>query len=174
MASNVYHSCVTCHVHHYTNVTCAKLGISPAASLHGHDPFAACFYALSLSTQSHKVIKSHTAWLCTVHTCTQRLPATIAQLVDASPSATEDGALLLGSHSSSVFVVDGKSGALLRVLSSHGQQLLHQHHTGTLHTPLWLCEDFAKQHLMQQSSSNICLVAVLQRSCTFSWSSTPC
>lgn len=61
----------------------------------------------------------------------QRLPATIAQLVEASPSATDDGALLLGSHSSSVFVVDGKSGALLRVLSPHGQQALRQHLAGT-------------------------------------------
>lgn len=52
----------------------------------------------------------------------QRLPANIAQLVEASPSATEDGALLLGSHSSSVYVVDGKTGTLLRVLSPHGQQ----------------------------------------------------
>lgn len=54
----------------------------------------------------------------------QRLPANIAQLVEASPSATEDGALLLGSHSSSVYVVDGKTGTLLRVLSPHGQQAL--------------------------------------------------
>ena len=65
---------------------------------------------------------------------TQRLPATIEQLVEASPSATEDGALLLGSHSSSIFVVDGKSGTLLRVLSPDGQQALHQHHAGMLHT----------------------------------------
>lgn len=54
----------------------------------------------------------------------QRLPANIAQLVEASPSATEDGALLLGSHSSSVYVVDGKTGTLLRVLSPLGQQAL--------------------------------------------------
>ena len=38
------------------------------------------------------------------------------QLVGASPSATEDGALLLGSQQSTVYVVDGTTGALLSVL----------------------------------------------------------
>ena len=87
-----------------------------------------------MSTQNHTVKqKPHSMVLEKCTHIVQRLPATIAQLVEASPSATEDGALLLGSHSSSVFVVDGKSGALLRVLSPHGQQALHQHHAGILH-----------------------------------------
>ena len=81
----------------------------------------------------------------------QKLPATVPQLVEASPSATEDGALLLGSHRSSVYVVDGKSGVLLRVLPPHGQQALDQLHAGTLQTAPKLCEYFticaAKHHL---------------------------
>ena len=85
-----------------------------------------------MSTQSRtKSTKSHKAnfeqWIHIM----QRLPATIPHLVKASPSATDDGALLLGSHSSSVFVVDGKSGALLRVLSPGSQQALDRHHAGT-------------------------------------------
>ena len=65
----------------------------------------------------------------------QRLPATVPQLVEASPSATEDGALLVGSHSSSVYVVNGKTGTLLRILPPFGQQMLDQHHSGALPTP---------------------------------------
>ena len=61
----------------------------------------------------------------------QRLPATVPQLVEASPSATEDGALLLGSHRSSVFVVDAKKGTLLRVLAPHGEGMPDLHHPGT-------------------------------------------
>ena len=60
----------------------------------------------------------------------QRLPATVPQLVTASPSATEDGALLLGRHRSSVYVVDAKSGALLRVLPPYTEQALEQLYPG--------------------------------------------
>lgn len=62
----------------------------------------------------------------------QRLPATVPQLVTASPSATEDGALLLGSHRSSVYVVDAKSGALLRSLPLHTEQAYEEDHAGIL------------------------------------------
>lgn len=62
----------------------------------------------------------------------QRLPATVPQLVTASPSATEDGALLLGSHRSSVYVVDARSGTLLRVLRPYTEQAHEEHHAGIL------------------------------------------
>lgn len=64
----------------------------------------------------------------------QRLPATVPQLVAASPSATEDGALLLGSHRSSVYVVDAKSGVLLRVLPPFTEQASEPHHAGIVQT----------------------------------------
>ena len=54
----------------------------------------------------------------------------MAQLVEASPSATEDGALLLGSHKSSVYVVDGATGTLLRVLPPYEEGMLQSHHAG--------------------------------------------
>lgn len=61
----------------------------------------------------------------------QRIPATVPQLVEASPSATEDGALLMGSHRSSVYVVDARTGALLRVLPPYAEGALgNQHSTG--------------------------------------------
>ena len=63
----------------------------------------------------------------------QRLPATVPQLVAAGPSVTEDGAVLTGTHHSSVYVVDGKTGALLRVLPAHGEQMLDYHSAGAVH-----------------------------------------
>ena len=64
----------------------------------------------------------------------QRLPATVPQLVEASPSVAEDGAVLTGTHQSSVYVIDSKTGHLLRVLPSHGKQMLAQHPPGAMQT----------------------------------------
>ena len=41
----------------------------------------------------------------------------VPQLVTASPSATKDGGLVLGSRHSSVYVVDARTGTLLSILS---------------------------------------------------------
>ncbi|DBA76306.1 TPA: bifunctional endoribonuclease/protein kinase ire1 [Trebouxia sp. C0004] len=54
----------------------------------------------------------------------ERLPATIPQLVEASPSATQDGALLLGSLRSSVYVVEATTGTLTSVLLPDGDGTL--------------------------------------------------
>ena len=62
----------------------------------------------------------------------QKLPATVAQLVEASPSATEDGALLLGTHRSSVYVVDAATGMLLRVLPPYEEGMQQSHLAGKM------------------------------------------
>jgi hypothetical protein len=51
----------------------------------------------------------------------QRLPLSVAKLVDQSPLSTPDGSLLLGSQHTSVFLLDGRTGQLLRQgLLKHG------------------------------------------------------
>ena len=64
----------------------------------------------------------------------QRLPASVPELVEASPSVAEDGAVLTGTHQSSVYVVDGKTGNLLRVLPSPRKQMLDQYSPGGMQT----------------------------------------
>ena len=49
-----------------------------------------------------------------------RLPITARQLVDASPSATRDGAVVIGKRTSVVFALDAKSGTLLRTFGADG------------------------------------------------------
>ena len=49
-----------------------------------------------------------------------RLPVTAAQLVEASPSMTRDGALVVGGRSSLVFALDAKTGALLKTVDADG------------------------------------------------------
>lgn len=51
--------------------------------------------------------------------CSQRLPITLPDLVDASPSLTDDGSLIVGQRMSSVFVLDAVSGQPLRVLTGN-------------------------------------------------------
>lgn len=49
-----------------------------------------------------------------------RLPVTARQLVDASPSMTRDGALVLGTRTSVVFALDADNGTLLRTFTAEG------------------------------------------------------
>ena len=49
-----------------------------------------------------------------------RLPVTARQLVDASPSMTRDGALVLGTRTSVVFALDAERGVLLRTFTAEG------------------------------------------------------
>ena len=49
-----------------------------------------------------------------------RLPVTARQLVEASPSMTRDGALVLGSRTSVVFALDPTTGTLLRTFTVDG------------------------------------------------------
>lgn len=44
----------------------------------------------------------------------QRLPVGVADLVNQSPVATLDGSMLVGSQHTSVFLLDGSTGQLLR------------------------------------------------------------
>jgi hypothetical protein len=46
--------------------------------------------------------------------CLQRLPAGVPDLVNRSPVAALDGSMLLGSQHTSVFLVDVRTGQLLR------------------------------------------------------------
>ena len=63
----------------------------------------------------------------------QRLPLSVPQLVSASPSATEDGGLVLGSRHSSVYVVDARTGTLLNILPADAATLVSGSHSGTVH-----------------------------------------
>lgn len=63
----------------------------------------------------------------------QRLPLSVPQLVSASPSATEDGGLVLGSHHSSVYVVDARTGTLLSVFPPDAATLASGSYSGTVH-----------------------------------------
>lgn len=51
-----------------------------------------------------------------IHFLLQRLPTSVPKLVSASPSSTADGTIMLGSHHSSIYVVDSQDGALLSIL----------------------------------------------------------
>ena len=57
-----------------------------------------------------------------------RLPVTAAQLVEASPSMTRDGALVVGGRSSLVFALDAKTGALLKTVDADGVTTHAQQH----------------------------------------------
>eukprot|EP00897_Mesotaenium_endlicherianum_P004834 jgi/Mesen1/4379/ME000222S03509 len=50
----------------------------------------------------------------------RKLPATARELVQASPSVTRDGAVVLGARRSTVFLLDADTGALLRRFDSEG------------------------------------------------------
>lgn len=50
----------------------------------------------------------------------RRLPVTTRELVDASPSATRDGALVVGKRSSTIYALDAHTGALVRTISVDG------------------------------------------------------
>lgn len=44
----------------------------------------------------------------------QKLPVTVSELVNQSPAPTLDGSLMMGSQHTTVFLIDGASGRLLR------------------------------------------------------------
>lgn len=44
----------------------------------------------------------------------QRLPVSVSELVNQSPVSTMDGNMLMGSQHTSVFVLDGRTGQLIR------------------------------------------------------------
>ena len=47
----------------------------------------------------------------------QRLPITMKELVEASPSLTDDGSIIVGNRKSSVYMLDVTSGRLVQMLS---------------------------------------------------------
>lgn len=47
----------------------------------------------------------------------QRLPITLPELVDTSPSLTDDGSVILGKRVTRVYVLDRQTGSLLQVMS---------------------------------------------------------
>ena len=47
----------------------------------------------------------------------QRLPITLPELVEASPSLTDDGSIIVGNRKSSVFMLDVVTGRLVQALS---------------------------------------------------------
>lgn len=55
----------------------------------------------------------------------------VPQLVSASPSATQDGGLVLGSHHSSICIVDARTGTLLSVLPPDAAGLASGNQSGT-------------------------------------------
>ncbi|KAK9823205.1 hypothetical protein WJX72_001091 [[Myrmecia] bisecta] len=53
----------------------------------------------------------------------ERLPLSVPELVDGSPSMSRDGALVLGSRTSSVYILDSSTGKLVRALLEFGGTL---------------------------------------------------
>jgi hypothetical protein len=64
------------------------------------------------------------------HTLSQRLPISLPELVDAAPSLTADGSLILGSRDSKVFALDRRSGRSVSTLSNLPESL--EDHSGSL------------------------------------------
>eukprot|EP00951_Prasinocladus_malaysianus_P039321 scaffold439663_cov31-Prasinocladus_malaysianus.AAC.1 len=54
----------------------------------------------------------------------QKLPVGVPELVEMSPSVAADDALLLGSKQTTVFVLDRRTGRLLKTFSSWDSSLL--------------------------------------------------
>lgn len=61
---------------------------------------------------------------------TQRLPISLPELVEAAPSLTADGSIILGRRESKVFVVDRRTGRRLSTISNAADAL--EDHTSTL------------------------------------------
>ena len=55
----------------------------------------------------------------------QRLPITVAAFVEGTPSVTADGALVLGSRHTHAFLVDIKTGKLIKSYVEYGGPLGH-------------------------------------------------
>jgi serine/threonine-protein kinase/endoribonuclease IRE1 len=53
----------------------------------------------------------------------QKLPLSVPELVELSPSVTEDGAYVLGSRDTTIFSIDLASGALVRAYLEFGGKL---------------------------------------------------
>ncbi len=52
--------------------------------------------------------------LCVYHCLAQKLPVTVSELVNESPAPTLDGSIVLGSQHTTVFLIDGASGQLIK------------------------------------------------------------
>ena len=63
------------------------------------------------------VSSSLTAPTPLLHSTTQRLPITLPELVEASPSLTDDDSVIIGNRKSSVFMLDVTTGRLVQALS---------------------------------------------------------
>lgn len=50
----------------------------------------------------------------------QRLPLSVQEVVEEAPSLTEDGALVVGSRTTTVFLVDPSTGRLERAFLEYG------------------------------------------------------
>ena len=50
----------------------------------------------------------------------RRLPVTTRELVEASPSATRDGALVVGRRSSTIYALNPRTGAVVRSVNVDG------------------------------------------------------
>ena len=58
----------------------------------------------------------------------QRLPHSVAELVESAPSLSKEGALLLGSRHTTVFVIEAATGELVRIFSEAGGDLTEVEH----------------------------------------------
>ena len=58
----------------------------------------------------------------------QRLPHSVAELVESAPSLSKEGALLLGSRHTTVFVIEAATGELVRIFSEAGGDLSEVEH----------------------------------------------
>jgi hypothetical protein len=58
------------------------------------------------------------------HVIAQKLPVTVPELVELSPSITVDNALVLGSKQTTVFMLDRRTGKLLKTFSSQDSATL--------------------------------------------------
>ncbi len=110
MGCRALYRCVLGHMHVQTYVLVARQHIHHNAC---HNVIVATHTIMCttpIRTSSHP---QHS------HTLTQRLPLSVQQLVQQSPSLTQSNGLLLGRRATSVFVVDAASGRVIKSYWDH-------------------------------------------------------
>ena len=96
------------------NIVCLLLTVYPATA---HRP---CNSTLPPPREHHTCCLLRYTSLYQSLQPPQRLPITLPELVDASPSLTDDGSVILGRRLTRVYVLDRDSGALLQTLAEGG------------------------------------------------------
>jgi hypothetical protein len=94
----------------------------------------------------------------------QRQPQTIPELVDSSPSMMADGSVVLGSRTTSVYLLDPDSGALINGFHNVGASLAEL--PGLIGAPVAYCASSLEQRVArgcvfwQRADSGLCLKAM--------------